>query len=53
MPAMEKRIKDMVNGSADAKPNFDATEAEAHMAANGNPMIQKSSGWGLDLFIVH
>jgi hypothetical protein len=46
MPAMEKRIKDMVNGSADAKPNFDATEAEAQMAANGNPMIQKSSGWG-------
>jgi hypothetical protein len=51
MPAMENRIKDIVKGSADARPNLDATEAEAHMAAKGTPMIQNRSGWGFEFFI--
>lgn len=45
IPAIENLMNEIVNGWADAKPSFDATEAEAHMAANGKPMIQKRSGW--------
>lgn len=44
-------MNEIVNGWADAKPSFDATEAEAQAAANGKPITQKRSGWGLGLFI--
>jgi uncharacterized protein YpmB len=39
-PAMVNRIKEMVNGCESVKPIFEATEADAHSAAKGNPISQ-------------
>ena len=50
---MVNRINEIVNGCAAVKPIFDATDAEAHKAAKGNPIIQNKAGLNFVSFILH